>query len=301
MPAPTRERTNERLQHIRSQFSGRMGIAARNLSTGEEFLLDHEEVFPTASTIKTAILYELYRQIDEGTHRLDDRVDLKTSDIVEGSGVLRDIMPGLQPTVHDLAMLMIIVSDNTATNMLIDLVGGPGSVNASMKAIGLDGTTLYRKINFTLKVTDPQWLATSTPFDLMRLAGMIGAGEAVSSEASAGMLAILKRQHYTAQFPRFLGSNVYSAELGETQHFWTANKTGGVTGVRADMGVISIPGGQIIAYGVMTDGSKDGGFTAETEGEVANGRAGRVIMEYFWPEGFEQGLIGIESPFMAGF
>ncbi len=271
-----------------------MGIAARNLTTGEEFLLDHEQEFPTASTIKTAILYEVFRQAEEGTIRLDDRVELKTSDLVEGSGVLRDIAPGLQPTVHDLAMLMIIVSDNTATNMLIDLVGGTEPVNASMRAIGLEQTTLYRKINFSVKVSDPQWLAVSTPFDLMRLAAMIGRGEAVSKEASAGMLAIMKRQHYTNQFPRFLGANAYGPELGEEQHFWTANKTGGVTGVRADMGVVAFAD-QMIAYGVMTDGSADGGFTAENEGEIANGRVGRVLMEHWWPEGFADGKIGIES------
>ncbi len=296
---PTRERTSERLRKIQAQFSGRMGIAARNLTTGEEFLLDHDQQFPTASTIKTAVLYEVYRQAEAGQLRLDDRIELKASDIVEGSGVLRDITAGLQPTVHDLAMLMIIVSDNTATNMLIDLVGGPDPVNATMRLIGLENTTLYRKINFNLKVTDPQWLAESTPFDEMRLAAMIASGEAVSPEASAGMLAIMKRQHYTAQFPRFLGANAYAAQLGEEQHFWTANKTGGVTGVRADMGIVSIPD-QLIAFGVMTADSKDGGFTAETEGEIANGRAGRVLMEHWWPEGFAEGKIGVASPFMEG-
>lgn len=294
MPGHTRERTIERLDTIQSRFSGRFGLAARNLTTGEEFLLDHDQLFPTASTIKSAILYELFRQAEMGTISLGDRVELKSSDIVEGSGVLRDIAAGLQPTVHDLAMLMIIVSDNTATNMLIDLVGGPESVNASMRAIGLESTTLYRKINFNLKVTDPQWLAESSPFDLMRLAALIGSGEAVSPQASAGMLAILKRQHYTAQFPRFLGANAYASELGEEQPFWTANKTGGVTGVRADMGIVAIPD-QLLAFGVMTADSKDGGFTAENEGEIANGRAGRVLLEHWWPEGFADGKIGIDS------
>ena len=134
----------------------------------------------------------------------------------------------------------------------------------------------------------------------MRLAALIGSGEAVSPEASAGMLAIMKRQHYTAQFPRFLGANAYGPELGQEQTFWTANKTGGVTGVRADMGVIAFAG-QMIAFGVMTDGCADGGFTSENEGEIANGLAGRVVMEHFWPEGFEQGLIGIESLHLAGY
>ncbi|MGE3796733.1 MAG: serine hydrolase [Thermomicrobiales bacterium] len=299
MTAPTRERTSERLQQIQSRFSGRFGLAARNLTTGEEFLLGHDQVFPTASSIKTAILYEVFRQAEAGMFGLDDRIELRPSDIVRGSGVLRDLAPGLQPTVHDLAMLMIIVSDNTATNMMIDLVGGPEPVNAAMRAIGLDSTTLYRKINFDLKVTDPQWLAESSPFDLMRLAGIIGNGEAVSKEASAGMLAILKRQHNSGNVPRFLGANAYAAELGEEQPFWVANKTGGVTGVRADMGLIAFAG-QMIAYGVMTDGCADRGFTSENEAEITNGLAGRVLMEYWWPEGFAEGKIGITSLHLAG-
>lgn len=301
MTAPTREETIARLQRIRSAFSGRMGIAAQNLSTGEAFLFDHEQVFPTASTIKSAILYEVYRQAEEGTLGLRDRVTLNESDLVKGSGILRDIDPGLQLTVHDLALLMIIVSDNTATNMMIDLVGGPEPVTRSMRSLGLDSTTLYRKINFDVEITDTKWLAESSPFDLMRLATLIGQGKAVSPEASAGMLAIMKRQHYTGQFLRFLGSNAYAAELGEEQLFWTANKTGSITGARADMGLVSIPGDQLIAYGVMTDGSRDTGFTSENEGEIANGRVGRVLLEHWWPEGFATGKIGITSVHLTGF
>jgi beta-lactamase class A len=120
MAGGDRARTLDRLERLRQRFSGRIGIAARNLATGEEFLIDHERAFPTASSIKVPILYELFRQAESGAFSLDDRVELTQGDIVEGSGVLRDLRPGLQPTVHDIAMLMIIVSDNTATNMAID-------------------------------------------------------------------------------------------------------------------------------------------------------------------------------------
>src|SRR5688572_20130970 len=108
----SRARTLARLEQVRDRFSGRMGIAARNLATGEEFLVDHLHAFPTASSIKVPILYQLFRRVEAGEIALDDRVELTEAAKAKGSGVLRDLQPGLRPTVHDIAMLMIIVSDN---------------------------------------------------------------------------------------------------------------------------------------------------------------------------------------------
>jgi len=296
MSDDSRARTLERLVRMRERFSGRMGIAARNLATGEEFLLDHLHVFPTASSIKTPILYQLFRRVKAGEISLEDRVELIADAKAKGSGVLRDLRPGLQPSVHDIAMLMIIVSDNTATNMAIDLAGGPEAVTDAMRDLGLTATVLHRKINFDLPTTGTSWLGEASPFDLMRLAALIGSGQAVSEEASAGMLAIMRRQHSQSQFPRFLGYNPFGPELGEPQPFWIANKTGGMPGVRADMGIIGIPGDQLIAFGVMTEGSSDTGFTSENEGEIANGKIGRILIEHWWPDGFASGQIGTAPP-----
>ena len=135
----------------------------------------------------------------------------------------------------------------------------------------------------------------------MRLAALIGAGQAISAEASEGMLAIMRRQHSQSQFPRYLGYNPYGPELGEPQPFWIANKTGGMPGVRADMVIVGLPGDQLIAFCVMTEGSQDTGFTPENEGEIANGLTGRILLEHWWPDGFATGQIGIDSPHLEGY
>jgi beta-lactamase class A len=319
----TYERTLQRLERLRARFSGRIGLAARDLSTGEEFLLDHRHAFPTASAIKVPILYQLFRRVDAGDLSLDDRVELTAGHKVEGSGVLRDLQPGLQPTVRDIAMLMIIVSDNTATNMAIDLAGGPAAVTEAMRELGLTSIVLHRKIQFDQPAAGKSWLGEAAPFDLMRLAALIGSaltpgpspdrgrGEIgpvpdvgpgpVPAASREGMLAIMRRQHSLIQFPRFLGYNPFGPELGVAQPFWIANKTGSMPGVRADMGLVGLPGDQLVAFCVVTEGSKDTGFTGENEGEIANGIAGRILLEHWWPEGFVEGLIGIESPHLAGY
>lgn len=300
MTNPDRTLMLQRIDRVREQFSGRLGVAATNLATGEEVFVEETHPFPTASTVKVPVLYELFRLAESGVLSLSDRIEVKDSDIVRGSGVLRDLQTGLNPTIHDLAMLMIIVSDNTATNMCIELAGGPAAITESMHAIGLDSIVVHRKITFDSVSGDRKWLAEAAPIDLMRLSGLIGKEEAVSPEASRGMLAIMRRQHSLIQFPRFLGYNPYAAESGEEQPYWIANKTGSVTGVRADTGLVGLPGDQLISFCVMTEGSTQTGFTTENEGEIVNGKLGRILLEYWWPEGFAEGKIGIDSPFMEG-
>ena len=107
-----------------------------------------------------------------------------------GSGILRDFGPGLQPTLRDLATMMVIVSDNSATNLLLDRVGGPQQVNATMRDLGLPSIVVHRRIVFG-EITTNDSLAEAAPRDLMRLVAMLAREELVSPEASREMLAIL--------------------------------------------------------------------------------------------------------------
>jgi len=111
------------LRGLAAGFSGTLGVWALSLDTGEIIEWNPTDTFPAASTIKVPILYEVYRQSGQGRFSLTDPQTLRAEDIVPGSGILKDLTPGLVLPVKDLATLMIIVSDNTATNMLIDLVG----------------------------------------------------------------------------------------------------------------------------------------------------------------------------------
>ena len=135
----------DEVQVLLAGFSGTVGLWARSFDSGEEIAWQPLETFPAASTIKVPILCEVFRQAGEGRFTLADARTLKTDDQVGGSGILKDLTAGLALTVKDLATLMIVISDNTATNMLIDLVG-LDAVNASCERLGLSGTRLEFRV-----------------------------------------------------------------------------------------------------------------------------------------------------------
>jgi beta-lactamase class A len=244
-------------------------------------------------------MVEVFRQEREGRLRLDERLEVRPSDIVRGSGVLRDLQPGLAPTIADLAMLMIIVSDNTATNMLIDRVGGVEPINQTMHdRLGLPSIVVHNRIDFDLIGDDNRRLAEASPRDLMRLCAMLGREELIDAEASRQMLDIMRRQHYLDQVPRYVKYNPYAPELNLAQAVWIANKTGGLPGLRSDAGVIGLPGDVRIAYCTMTEHSADTGFTEENEAEVTNGILGRILIEHWWPGDWAAGGVARSSPYL---
>ena len=140
-----------------SRIEGTVGLSARHLETGREIQHNAGDVFFTASTLKVPVLVELYRQVDRGRIDLNRRVELTDDHRVPGSGILKEMAPGLNPTVHDLAMLMIIISDNTATDILYNLVGG-NKLNNTMRELGLSRTRIpmtVRELLFSVVGLDP--------------------------------------------------------------------------------------------------------------------------------------------------
>ncbi|HEX5500188.1 MAG TPA: serine hydrolase, partial [Thermomicrobiales bacterium] len=246
----------------------------------------------TASVIKLAVLVELFRQAAAATIDLDGRITMTADDRVLGSGILKELGGGLAPTARDLATAMVVLSDNTATNLLIDLVGGVEPVNATMRdRLGLPDITLHRRIDFGQIGSDVRRFGESTPRDLARLAAAIARGEAVDAASSAAMLDIMRRQQYLNQVPRYLNVNPHADALGETQSVWVGCKTGMTPGVRTDAGVIHLPGETDIAYCAMTEESADRAMTEEAEGEIANGLIGRALVAYWWPGGAPPGAL----------
>src|SRR5262245_47735533 len=136
-------RIQDQIGDVVKAFRGQMGVAAIDLRSGEVVAVNADARFPTASTIKTAVMVEAWHQIAEGRIALDTVVPLKDADKVGGSGVLRGLHDGLPLTVADLIHLMIVLSDNTATNMLIGRIG-TARVNQRMEAYGRRDTTLFR-------------------------------------------------------------------------------------------------------------------------------------------------------------
>ncbi len=217
----------------RAVGEGTLGVAARNLATGTAVDLNAEEVFPSASVIKVAILVELFARAEEGRLRLAERVALREEDKVEGSGVLKELRPGLEFTLEELARLMIVVSDNTASNMLIDRVT-PETVTARMRTLGLQRTVLGRRF-YDFAARDRGLENWATPTDFAHLFTLLERRQVVSPDASEAMLAILRRQQFDSKIPRLLPPEVT-----------VAHKTGTITGASHDAGILYTPAGPLV-------------------------------------------------------
>jgi len=281
MSSAARDRLDQRLAAAQEHFSGQFSFAARNLATGEDILVDAERSYPTASTFKVPVMVEAFRQVDAGEIDLDERIALAESDITPGSGVLRDLMPGIAPTVHDLLMLMIIVSDNSATNMMVDRVGGPERINRTMREMGLPSIEVVNKIDFDAMDGDNRKLAVASPWDLMQLEEAIVTGTAASSDSCEKMLHIMSRQHYLGQAPRYFAYNPYASD--DEKVMTIHSKTGSLRGMRADTGIYRLVNGTDIAFAVMNEGCADTGFGSEYEGDIINGVIGWCMLDYWWP------------------
>jgi len=141
-----REQFERSIREIAAEVDGVMGVTVEDLTTGDRFSINGDVVFTQASAIKLPILIELFRQVEQGRYGLDDEIPLEAGDVVPGSGVLQQLTPGhVTMTLRDVATLMVTVSDNTATNMIIDRVG-MDRVNATMAELGLRQTRLQRKM-----------------------------------------------------------------------------------------------------------------------------------------------------------
>ena len=250
------------LERIAADFDGRMGIAVKDLSGGESFAVNAETIFPQASSIKIPVLIELHRQAQAGKLRLTDRVELTRAQMAGGSGVLQRFGDGTSAlSLRDLAVLMIVLSDNTATNILIERVGME-NVNQMLRLNGLNQTRLQRVMMDTGAQREGRE-NLSTPREMAALLELLHAGKLLDAANTAAAIEILKYPKTTA-LRRGLPANV---EL--------ANKPGGIPGVRCDSGIVLLAG-RPYAIAVMTSFAQDG---AAAENAIAE--ASRRVFEYF--------------------
>jgi beta-lactamase class A len=273
------------LRGLSESFSGVLAVAARAEDTGEFLALAPDRVMPTASVIKLAVLAEVFRQEHAGSLSLGERIVLDESNRVGGSGVLKDLSPGVALSVLDYATLMIVMSDNSATNVLIDRVGGVGAVNRFVgEQLGLETIALHRRVSFTALEpgSSRPLLGEASPRHLMELISLIWQRKLVSPRACEEMLAILGRQHFLDQVPRFLDCGLLTEEGTPAKDIAVACKTGMVDGTRADAGLLLLRG-RAVSYAVMSSGCADTTLHADHEGILANAAAGRILAEHFWP------------------
>ena len=245
------------IQDFTAHTGGVVGVAAKHLETGERVSHNADTVFFTASTLKVPLLVELYRQVDADIIDVNQRIDLTDALRVPGSGVLKELAAGLQPTVHDLAMLMIIISDNTATDILYNRVGGD-NINNTMRQLGLTHTHIpmtCRELLYSITGLDVENPAhtyqlasnrlqkrefvlegdgfsedksdVSSPNDMCHLLELIYDGDVLSPQSREAVLDILKRQQLSTVIPHALPPGTA-----------VAHKTGSYHSVRCDVGIV---------------------------------------------------------------
>jgi beta-lactamase class A len=209
------------VDRISRSINAKWGIYIKCIETGEEVAFNADEQMDTMSVIKIPLMVEAFRQIEAGKFQLSDREVLKPDDKLPGTGIIRSLDDGAQLTVKDLLTLMIIVSDNTATDMMFRKVGGIESVNALMKTYGLTQTraTAPARAWFDALRAAPSpadfHRAGAHPFglssarDMGKLLEKIKTGQAVSKAGSDAMLQIMRGQVYRTRLPKYVtGFNV---------------------------------------------------------------------------------------------
>lgn len=270
----------EAIEREFAAFAGTGGVAAKHLGTGEKIRVNAEAEMGTASTIKVPILIEVFRQVEAGTVDLATKIADSPATRTPGSGILRDLSVGNPLSVRDVAILMIVVSDNTATNMLIDLVGLE-RVNTTMRDFGFPGTQLRNRIDFPKVGDDVRNLAVTTPGELAGIMEALATGRILNDESRAEIKRIMGMQHYLDNVPRYLPYTPYAEELKKPDNgLRIFNKTGGWTGFRADMALVEWPGTRYV-IGVVTDGDPDTRFWAENAGSQVIGRVSKHIFDHW--------------------
>ncbi len=259
---------NADLTAIERECGGTLCLTARALSTGKTVRYRGDHRCKTASVIKVPILVHMAMSAAEGSLSWSETLTLTDAERVGGSGVLTQLTEGLELTLRDLCILMTIVSDNTATNMLIGRLGA-AAVNARMRALGLSLTTLYRK-SYTpdTDASRPYGLGMTTPDEMADLLQMLAEGGVGTAEVSAEIVAILAGQTLRDTIPRALPTD------------WKyAGKTGGIDGVRNDVALVTSPDGFRYVLALFCQDLQDVQWTPDNAGLLALARVTRRLFE----------------------
>lgn len=226
----------DRILEICAEFDGRIGLAAYNFQTKEMVDYCAEEVFPTASVIKLPVLLTLMQQVEDGEYSLDDPLMLRRGDQIGGSGLLQYLSPGLTMPIRDWAFLMMSISDNLATNVLIDQVGQE-KVQAWLAEHGYPEVTLRRKIDFTILNKDQNELGTATPADLTRMMTAVFHNKHLTPNACQEMLRMMNKVG-ADRIGRYLPFEPFGSDVAEDAKLNLAGKTGSLKGMRGQTAVI---------------------------------------------------------------
>lgn len=284
----------EQVSQIISAHPGHVAMYATQLNTGKTIAYDADQPVQTASVIKLTILFEAMEEIRAGKAHWDDKITLQPGDAVTGSGVLMFFDAPLTLTLKDVLTMMVIVSDNTATNLAIDKLG-IDAINQRIAWLGLKDTHLYKKVmkpaSGPMPADQPKFgLGKTTPREMAKVMERIGgcqlAGPGESPQPGDAAICkvalhMLRNQFYRDTVPRYL-EKLDSTEQGSG----IASKTGSLNAVRNDVAIVAGKTGPIV-LSMFTYGNQDKSWTVDNEAEVTIAKLAKAIVESWSPGGID--------------
>lgn len=284
------------VQRIIGAHQGKVAVFAHQLNTGKTLAVDADVPVQTASTIKLAILWTALREIATGHASWSEKLTLRQDDSVGGSGVLHFLDTPATFTLKDVATMMVIVSDNTGTNLLIDRFGTP-LVDSNMASLGLDQTWLYKKVSkpavgpippdqkkFGLgKTTARQISVLMEKIGMcdLNLPGQPRIDQKKADAACQPAIEMLRNQFYRDTIPRYL-ETLDNTEEGSG----IASKTGSLDATRSDVAIVAAKSGPIV-LAVYTFNNADQGWSVDNEGEVTIAKIAQAIVHHWSPAGID--------------
>jgi beta-lactamase class A len=254
-----------------ASFSGTVSLYAKNLDTGAEYSLNGDEPVRTASTIKVAVMVEAFARVAEGRAKWTDELVLDKSVRYEGSGVLQDLTDGLRLPLRDAVTLMMTVSDNTATNMVLGYLTAD-AVNERMESLGFKQTRIMRRVGGgdesregKVEANKRFGLGRTTPREMVTILEKLERGEVASPAASKEMIELLKREQTKDGIFRGLWK------------FPTATKSGALDALRANVGIIYHTRGRI-ALAVTCDDMPEPDWTPDNPALLLMSRLSEIII-----------------------
>jgi beta-lactamase class A len=273
----------KKVEVLAASHHGKVALYAKSLVTGETVSLDAAVPVQTASVIKLPLMLQAFEQVKRGKLQLASRVALTKDNQVGGSGILNLLDPGLQLTVKDIITLMMTLSDNTATNMLIDAVGLTPT-NEMLSRMGLKNTYFYKKVfkpaEGPMPADQKQFgLGKTTAEEMARAMESIYRCDLGDRDLCLQMITIMRNQQDRDMIPRYLERKDSSEDLSAI-----ADKIGALDDVRNDVALVYAKRGPIV-ISIFTYNNADESWTPDNQGETLIGRLALAIVDKWSPEG----------------
>jgi beta-lactamase class A len=267
------ESLTEKLRARIADFKGTVTLYAKNLDNGKTVGIRETDPVRTASTIKLPIMAAVFDAVAREQARWTEPLTVTRAAKASGSGIIAaEISDGVQLPLSDVIHLMIVLSDNTATNMILDRFSAD-AVNAYLDKIGIKTTRSMRKIGGggvsaagKLPENEKYGLGVSTPRDMVTILEKLERGELVSADASREMIAVLKRCHDDSGIRRRL----YGTPV--------ANKTGALDALRSDVGIVYAKSGKV-AMAITVDGMPSYGYTPDNPGCLLIADLAKILVD----------------------